>query len=75
MAGTLARATMQGRPAAIVCATRGEVGEIADAALATPENLGQVREGELRAACAAVGVITVSFTRVHRWAACDADGD
>ena len=61
MAGTLARATMHGHPAAIVCATRGEVGEIADAALATPENLGQVREGELRTACAAVGVHDVSF--------------
>lgn len=61
MAGMLARATMHGHPAAIVCATRGEVGEIADPALATPENLGQVREGELRAACAAVGVHDVSF--------------
>ena len=61
LAGTLARATMHDHPAAIVCATRGEVGEIADSALATPENLGQVREGELRAACAAVGVSDVSF--------------
>ena len=61
LAGTLARATMRGHPAAIVCATRGEVGEIADPALATPENLGQVREAELRAACAAVGVHDVSF--------------
>jgi LmbE family N-acetylglucosaminyl deacetylase len=60
-AGTLARATTQGHPAAIVCATRGEVGEIADPSLATPENLGQVREGELREACAAVGVQDVSF--------------
>lgn len=61
LGGTLAHATMHGHPAAIVCATRGEVGEIADPALATPENLGQVREGELRAACAAVGVYDVSF--------------
>jgi LmbE family N-acetylglucosaminyl deacetylase len=61
MAGTLARSTMGGHPTAIVCATRGEVGEIADPTLATPENLGQVREGELRAACAAVGVHDVSF--------------
>lgn len=61
LAGTLARATSQGHRAAIVCATRGEVGEIADPSLATPENLGQVREGELRAACAAVGVQDVSF--------------
>lgn len=60
-AGTLARATAHGHPAAIVCATRGEVGQIADPSLATPENLGQVREGELRAACAAVGVHDVSF--------------
>lgn len=60
-AGTLARATAQGHPAAIVCATRGEVGEIADPALATPETLGKVREGELIAACAAVGVHDVSF--------------
>ena len=61
MAGTLAKATATGHPAAIVCATRGEVGKIADPSLATPENLGKVREGELRAACAAVGVADVSF--------------
>ncbi|MBF6590762.1 MAG: PIG-L family deacetylase [Ktedonobacterales bacterium] len=61
MAGTLARATMAGHPAAIVCATRGEEGQIADPALATPETLGQVRERELRTACAAVGVADVSF--------------
>ncbi len=61
MAGTLARATMTGHPAAIVCATRGEAGKIADPSLATQANLGQVREGELRAACAAVGVHDVSF--------------
>lgn len=61
MAGTLARATMDGHLAAIVCATRGEEGKIADPALATQENLGQVREQELRNACAAVGVTDVSF--------------
>ena len=61
MAGTLARAVMRGHPAAILCATRGEEGQIADPALATPETLGQVREHELRAACAAVGVRDVFF--------------
>ncbi len=61
MAGTMARATTAGHPVAIVCATRGEEGQIADPALATPENLGQVREQELRRACAAVGVTDVSF--------------
>jgi LmbE family N-acetylglucosaminyl deacetylase len=61
MAGTMARATREGHPVAIVCATRGEEGQIADPALATPETLGQVREQELRNACAAVGVRDVSF--------------
>ncbi len=61
MAGTMKRATDAGHPVAIVCATRGEEGQIADPALATPANLGQVREQELRRACAAVGVTDVSF--------------
>ncbi len=60
-AGTMARATAAGCAVAVVCATRGEQGQIADPALATPENLGEVRERELRAACAAVGVTDVSF--------------
>jgi LmbE family N-acetylglucosaminyl deacetylase len=61
MAGTIYRARQKGYPVAMVCATRGEEGKIADPALATPENLGQVREGELRAAMAAVNVSDVTF--------------
>lgn len=61
MAGTMARSTNTGHPVAIVCATRGEEGQIADPSLATPENLGEVRTRELLAACAAVGVTDVSF--------------
>jgi LmbE family N-acetylglucosaminyl deacetylase len=45
----------------LVCATRGEVGEIADPALATPENLGQVRESEMRAAAEVIGVRNLWF--------------
>jgi len=45
----------------LVYATRGEVGEIADPALATPENLGQVREGEMRAAAEVIGVHNLWF--------------
>jgi N-acetyl-1-D-myo-inositol-2-amino-2-deoxy-alpha-D-glucopyranoside deacetylase len=60
-AGTMARAIIAGHPVAVVCATRGEEGEIADPQLANPENLGQVREQELRRACSAVGVTDVSF--------------
>ncbi len=54
--GTLARYAQEGAQVALVCATRGEAGEISDPSLATPENLGDVREGELRCACAALGV-------------------
>lgn len=61
VSGRLARATEAGHPTAVVCATRGEAGEIANPALATPETLGQVRERELRDACAAVGVRDVAF--------------
>ncbi len=45
----------------LVCATRGEVGEIADPALATPENLGQVREEEMRLAAEVLGVRNLWF--------------
>ncbi len=45
----------------LVCATRGEAGEISDPKLATPENLGEVREQELRCACRALGVDDLFF--------------
>jgi LmbE family N-acetylglucosaminyl deacetylase len=61
MAGTLHRATSAGHPVAVVCATRGEAGEIADPSLATKKMLGAVREGELRHAMAALGVEDVRF--------------
>jgi LmbE family N-acetylglucosaminyl deacetylase len=41
---------------ALVCATRGEAGDIADPSLATPETLGQVREAELRCAALTLGL-------------------
>jgi N-acetyl-1-D-myo-inositol-2-amino-2-deoxy-alpha-D-glucopyranoside deacetylase len=43
----------------LVCATRGEAGEISNPALATPERLGEVREAELRCACRTLGVDTL----------------
>ncbi len=45
----------------LIYATRGEVGEIADPALATPENLGQVREQEMRKAAKALHVSNLWF--------------
>jgi N-acetyl-1-D-myo-inositol-2-amino-2-deoxy-alpha-D-glucopyranoside deacetylase len=61
MGGILARAVRLGYPAAIVCATRGEEGKIAEGTNATQETLGAVREQELRAAGAALGVSDISF--------------
>jgi LmbE family N-acetylglucosaminyl deacetylase len=59
MAGLMARYTDEGIPVADLCFTRGEVGLIAEGSDATRETLGEVREAELRAACAAVGVTDV----------------
>jgi LmbE family N-acetylglucosaminyl deacetylase len=58
-AGTLALCRAQGRPVTLVCATRGELGPIADARLATRETLASVREVELRASCAALDITDV----------------
>jgi N-acetyl-1-D-myo-inositol-2-amino-2-deoxy-alpha-D-glucopyranoside deacetylase len=57
--GVLAALRERGVEVTLVCATRGEAGEILVPDLATPENLGDVREGELRRAMAAVGVTDV----------------
>ncbi len=59
--GTLARYVAEGVHVTLVCATRGEVGEISDPALATAETLGAVREGELLAAARALGITDVRF--------------
>src|SRR5215468_242492 len=75
MAGTLRRATSAGRPVAVVCATRGEAGEIADPSLAAKDTLGAVRERELRQAMAAVGVHDVRFLGYHDGRLQEADPD
>lgn len=54
--GTLARYAAEGCDVYVVTATRGEAGQIADPALATPANLPAVRERELRCACQQYGV-------------------
>ncbi|HEX2192553.1 MAG TPA: PIG-L family deacetylase [Acidimicrobiales bacterium] len=54
--GTLATYADRGAETMVVSATRGEAGQIRDAALATRRTLGQVREQELRDACALLGV-------------------
>jgi N-acetyl-1-D-myo-inositol-2-amino-2-deoxy-alpha-D-glucopyranoside deacetylase len=59
--GTLAHYATTGTRVALVCATRGEVGEIADRDLATPETLGRVRETELRCAAQSLGIAELTF--------------
>lgn len=59
--GTLAAFLAAGNEVTLVCATRGEVGEISDPALSTPETLGYTRELELRAAMAQIGFSDVRF--------------
>lgn len=53
---TLAHYAASGVRVVLVCATRGEVGEIADESLATPETLPQVREAELRCSADTLGI-------------------
>lgn len=56
MSGALLKYGQAGVETGLICITRGEVGEISDPALATPETLGEVREGEMRAAIQVLGV-------------------
>lgn len=56
MTGAFAKAIAEGIETGLICATRGELGEISDPALATPDNLGEVREGEMRAAADVLGI-------------------
>jgi len=70
IAGALARYAQEEFHVSLVCATKGEAGEISDPSLATPENLGDVREKELRCACAAIGI-----TDLHLLGYCDSGMD
>ena len=59
--GTLAMLAAQGARINLVCATNGDVGEISDPSLATPENLAQVRQEEMRRAAAVTGITGLRF--------------
>lgn len=63
--GTLAHYAAQGARVALLTATRGEAGTIFDPSVATPENIAQVREEELRCACEILGI------EPPRFLACD----
>ena len=59
--GILARYAAEGVQTVLVTCTRGEVGEIVEPGIATPETLAEVRAEELRAACAILGVTAQHF--------------
>ena len=59
--GVLAILASRGARLITVVATNGDVGEISDPALATTENLGQVRQDEMRRAMAVTGAAEVRF--------------
>lgn len=71
--GVLRKYSDEGVKTALICATRGETGEISDPALATPETLGQVREEELRTACRILGISDLSFLDCPSRGVADAD--
>ncbi len=54
--GTLALLARRGVRVWLLCATRGEAGSCGNPPLCQPDGLGQVREAELRCACAALGI-------------------
>ena len=59
--GILTLLASRGARLTLVCATNGDVGEISDPTLATPETLAQVRQEELRQAMGVTGVQDVRF--------------
>lgn len=59
--GLLAMLAARGARLTLVCATNGDVGEISDPALATPQTLPRVRQEELRQAMRVTGVPDLRF--------------
>jgi LmbE family N-acetylglucosaminyl deacetylase len=59
--GTLAMLVARGARVTLVCATNGDVGEISDPSLATPETQAQMRQEELRKAMAVTGIQGLRF--------------
>ena len=59
--GTLAMLATKGAQLTLVCATNGDVGEISDPSLASPETLAEVRQQELRNAMQVTGISDIRF--------------
>jgi len=61
VSGLMRKYASEGVEVTLVCATRGEAGQIAPGVNATPETLGQVREAELRCAAEKIGIRNIYF--------------
>jgi len=61
VSGLMGKYARAGVTTTLVCATRGEAGEIAPGVDATPETLGQVRERELRCTAQLIGIENLYF--------------
>jgi len=59
--GVLAKYAAEGVEVSLVCATRGEAGEVADSSLVQEQTLSSVRETELRCACQILGIRNLRF--------------
>jgi LmbE family N-acetylglucosaminyl deacetylase len=58
---TLGMLAARGARITMVCGTNGDVGEISDPSLATPQTLGQIRQEEIRQAMAVMGIQDLRF--------------
>ncbi len=61
VSGLMAKYVRAGVGVTLVCSTRGEAGEIAPGVAATSENLGSVREEELKCAAEKIGIENLYF--------------
>jgi LmbE family N-acetylglucosaminyl deacetylase len=61
LGGTLAMLAAKGARVHILIATRGEGGEVGEPPLCSRENLGKVREGEMKCSADALGAASLSF--------------
>lgn len=59
--GTIAQLTQAGNAVVLICATRGEEGELGDPPVCSREELGIVREEELRNAAKILGISNIHF--------------
>lgn len=63
--GTLTRYAQAGADVRLICATRGESGKITDPDIDPNSNVGELREQELKDACAAMGLEPPIFLDYH----------